>query len=432
MARTSLPVRSATRALAVTVSLGTALVLATPASGEVASAAPAASPVTAASAYRFTSADLTMRSALTARATDRGFGTSFTGSVIDVESNVVVWGKRRTTALMPASTMKLVTAHNALTTYGPYGRFTTRVRQGSGDNVVLVGAGDPGLSSGQIAGLASTVAEDIRSRGLTRAHVWVDDSMFAAPSLATGWKSSYVPDDATPLRSLVRDGRDLSDTSADAGRYFRDRLRALGLSAWYAGRATTSTSDRTIASSRGPYIYKTIGPMLLNSDNDIAEMYHRDVARSQRQPTTWSGAKTAQSAVISRQGLGITAGYDGSGLSRSDRITSLELARIVDRGLDTAYPDLWPMRSPTWMPNAGRTGTLKASSGRFTAAPGKCAAGKVWAKTGSLSDVVALAGYTTGTDGRLKAFAFIENGKKNSSAMRRAFDNLAATVNGCY
>ncbi len=154
--------------------------------------------------------------------------------------------------------------------------------------------------------------------------------------------------------------------------------------------------------------------------------------RSQRQSTTWSGARTAQASVLGKQGLGITSGYDGSGLSRSDRVTSYQLARIVDRGLDTSYPDLWPMRSPSFMPTAGRTGTLSASSSRFTGVPGKCAAGKVWAKTGSLSDVVALAGYTTGTDGRLKAFAFIENGKDSTRAMKQAFDNLAATVNGCY
>lgn len=395
-------------------------------------AAPGAAPAALATGYSFTAADTRMRSALTARATDKGFGTSFTGTVIDVASNTVVWSKRRDTALKPASTMKLVTAHNALSVWGPDAVFTTYVRQGGGDAVVLVGAGDPGLSSTQISALAATTAADLKARGLKSAHVYVDDSMFAAPSLAPGWKSSYVLDDVTPVRSLVRDQRDLADTSADAGTYLRDRLRANGLTAYYAGRTKTSTANRTIASTRSAAMYKTIGSMLLTSNNDVAEMYHRVIARSQRQPTTWSGARTAQASVLGKQGLGITSGYDGSGLSRSDRVTSYQLARIVDRGLDTSYPNLWPMRSPSFMPTAGRTGTLSASSSRFTGVPGKCAAGKVWAKTGSLSDVVALAGYTTGTDGRLKAFAFIQNGKDSSRAMKQAFDNLAATVNGCY
>ena len=429
-----LPHRASTRAVVLAASLTSSVFMATPAaSGEVAGGGPpGVSVVSTESAYTFTSADLRMRSLLTSRSVSSVFGSSFTGSVIDVESNKAVWGRNRTTALKPASTNKLVTAHNALTVFGPYNEFTTHVRQGTGDVVVLVGAGDPGLSSAQISALADTTAADVRRRGGTKAHVWVDDSMFPAPSLAIGWRSTYVPDEVTPLRALVRDQRDLDDTSVDAGIYFRDRLRAQGLSAWYAGRTTVSSSSRSIASSRGPSVYQTVGPMLLNSSNDIAEMYHRVVAQSQRQPTTWTGAAAAQKTVLTREGLAISAGYDGSGLSRSDRISSLQLATIVDRGLDPSYPDLWPMRSSTWMPTAGRTGTLSAAYGRFTQPPSKCAAGKVWAKTGSLSDVVALAGWTTATDGRVKAFAFVVNGKQSDVALRRSIDTLAATVNGCF
>jgi len=58
--------------------------------------------------------------------------------------------------------------------------------------------------------------------------------------------------------------------------------------------------------------------------------------------------------------------------------------------------------------------------------------GKVWAKTGTLSDVVALAGFTKGADGRLKAFAFLVNGKDSSTSLKQNIDMLAATVNGCY
>lgn len=427
-ARTSRSVRTS---VAVALVGAVAALAPTATAGPAAGATPSATPALAA-AYTPSAADRTMSAALSARATDTGFGTAFSGTVIDVASNAVVWSKRGTTALMPASTMKLVTAHNTLTVYGPDTRFPTRVRQGSGNTVVLVGSGDPGLTSAQIDALAASTAADLTARGLKTTRVYVDDTMFPAPTLAPGWKSSYVPADATPLRALVRDQRDLSDTSADAGAYLRDRLIARKITATYGGRTTSSTSARTIATSSGSSTWVSVGRMLLNSDNDIAEMYHRDLARSQSQAPTWTGARTAQASLLSRQGLSITSGYDGSGLSRSDRVTSLQLARIVDRGLDTRYANLWPMRSPTWMPTAGRTGTLSAGLQRFTGVPARCAAGKVQAKTGSLSDVVALAGYTTGRDGRLKAFAFIENGRKNTLGMRQAFDNLAATVNGCY
>ena len=133
---------------------------------------------------------------------------------------------------------------------------------------------------------------------------------------------------------------------------------------------------------------------------------------------------------LAAQGLKATALYDGSGLSRSDRLTSLQLARIVDRALDARYVDtLWPLQSAQAMPTAGRTGTLKY---RFTTTASKCAVGKVWAKTGSLSDVVSLAGFTKGTDGRVKVFAFVVNGKSSTTTLKQNIDMLAATVNGCY
>ena len=107
------------------------------------------------------------------------------------------------------------------------------------------------------------------------------------------------------------------------------------------------------------------------------------------------------------------------------------LARVVDNILEPQQTDLAVLREGG-LPVSGRLGTLRASLGRFTTAPSKCAAGKVVAKTGSLSDAVALAGYTRGTDGRLKAFAFVVNYRHADLALRRHVDALAATVTGCY
>ena len=87
------------------------------------------------------------------------------------------------------------------------------------------------------------------------------------------------------------------------------------------------------------------------------------------------------------------------------------------------------MQSAQAIPTAGRTGTLE---NRFTTTQSKCAVGKVWAKTGTLSDVVSLAGFTKGADGRVKAFAFVVNGKDSTTTLKQNIDMLAATVNGCY
>lgn len=81
---------------------------------------------------------------------------------------------------------------------------------------------------------------------------------------------------------------------------------------------------------------------------------------------------------------------------------------------------------------SGISGTLSASSGRYVTKPSSCARGRVHAKTGTLDDAVALAGWTTGADGRTKAFAFITNGERATLTAKRNLDKLAATVTNCW
>jgi serine-type D-Ala-D-Ala carboxypeptidase/endopeptidase (penicillin-binding protein 4) len=389
-------------------------------------------PTTMATAYTKTSADLRIATALTSRVTTARFGTSFSGAVLDAASNTTIWRKNGDTAYKPASTNKLVTASNALTLWGPETRFTTRVRSGSAANrVVLQGSGDPSLSSANLDALATTTARWMLDRRITSVRVYVDDDVFPTPSLAYGWKESYVPDSISPIRALVRDQRKSSDTSAEAARYFRDRLEAHGITtAGYYGRANAATTSTIIASSKGAVLSTIVSRMLLNSDNEIAEALHKMIGRKLGYGASWSAARSAQAYELGVQGLKATALYDGSGLSRADRITGMQLARIVDRGVDPEYgAKLWPLQSAQAMPTAGRTGTLAS---RFTTTASDCAVGRVWAKTGSLSDVVSLAGFTKGTDGRVKVFAFLVNGKTSSSTLKGYVDMLAATVNGCY
>jgi serine-type D-Ala-D-Ala carboxypeptidase/endopeptidase (penicillin-binding protein 4) len=383
-----------------------------------------------AAAYTFTPADTRMRSALTARATTSRFGTYFSGAVVDAASNVTVWGKSSGTNRMPASTNKLVTASNALTVFGPDKRWTTRVRAGAYANrVILVGEGDPSLRSAGLDAMAKTTAAYLLAKKITAARVYVDDDVFPVPTLAYGWKASYVPDSIAPVRGLVRDQRNNADTSSDAARYFRDRLKAYGVTAaGYYGRANSASGSAIIASTTGSPLSSIVGSMLLNSDNEIAEALHKLVGRQLGYGASWSGARTAQAKQLATQGLSSGTLYDGSGLSRADRITAVQLARIVDRGIDAGtQATLWPLKSG--LPTAGRTGTLAS---RFATTASKCAVGKVFAKTGTLGDVVTLAGWTTGADGRVKTFAFLVNGKTSSTTLKQNIDMLAATVNGCY
>ena len=250
-------------------------------------------------------ADKRIASMLTARATTARFGTSFTGAVVDASSDARVWSRNGDTTLKPASTTKLVTASNALTLFGPDTRFTTRIRAGSAVNRVIVqGSGDPSLTSGGLDAMARTTAAALKARKVTSARVYVDDDVFPTPTLAYGWRTTYVPGSITPVRGLVRDQRASSDTSAEAARYFAGRLKAYGIpTVGYYGRANAAGSSAVIASTTGSTVATMGSSMLLNRDNEIAEGLHKLVGIRLGPGATWTGARTAQAKELAIQGL---------------------------------------------------------------------------------------------------------------------------------
>ena len=427
-ARATLGAAAACVLLLGTATTATAL---TPSATTSTTATTVTSSATAVSTYTASTADRRMARMLTARATTTRFGTTFSGAVLDARSNATVWRKNGDLALKPASTNKLVTASNALTLFGPDARFTTLVRGGPiPGTVILEGSGDPSLSSANLDSLARASAATLLGQGITSVKVFVDDDAFPTPTLAYGWRSKDVPDSIAPVRAVVRDQRNNSDTSADAARYLGSRLTANGVAAIYSGRANAAATYPVLASTKGQSVSTLVSRMLLNSDNEIAESLHKLVSRSSGTAPPGTERAPAQAKQLAAQGLKAAALYDGSGLSRADRLSALQLTRIVDRGLDSRYADkLWPLQSAQAMPTAGRTGTLKY---RFTTTASKCAVGRVWAKTGTLNDVVSLAGFTKGKDGRVKVFAFVVNGKSSTTTLKQNIDMLAATVNGCY
>jgi D-alanyl-D-alanine carboxypeptidase/D-alanyl-D-alanine-endopeptidase (penicillin-binding protein 4) len=378
--------------------------------------------------------DARIAGALSARATAAAFGPRFAGQVTDVATGAVVWSSGASAPLKPASTAKLVTATAALSVYGPQHRFTTTVRRGtSWGQLLLVGAGDPSLSGADLTVLARSTAAQLRQRGVRSARVWFDDSLFPAPSRATGWKSGYVPTDVRAVRALVVDERHAADTSLDAARAFASRLRAAGITVTGIGRSRAPRSAPVISTVRGQRLDAIVTKMLLTSDNDHAEALHRLVAVGTGRPATWAGAAAAQREVLAGLGVALTPRqlYDGSGLSQSARLTAAQLVDVVATLLDPARPALRSVATSS-LPVSGLTGTLKASTGRFTRAPSACAAGLVHAKTGTLDDAVALAGWTTDAAGSVKAFAFVVNGRGDSITLKRRVDALAATITGCY
>ena len=113
----------------------------------------------------------------------------------------------------------------------------------------------------------------------------------------------------------------------------------------------------------------------------------------------------------------LTRAVDGSGLSRSNRTSPRAVVSLLTAMYESdAYEPFYAS-----LPVAGRTGTL-ADRLRRTAARDVCRA-----KTGTLHDVSALAGYCQTRDGGQVAFAFLMN-EVDPAGARLLQDRMAGAL----
>jgi D-alanyl-D-alanine carboxypeptidase/D-alanyl-D-alanine-endopeptidase (penicillin-binding protein 4) len=363
------------------------------------------------------------------RITAEALGRNTAAMVIDAPTGRVIWSRRATSGLMPASVAKLSTALTAIDVLGPKYRVKTRVTRRPGSGLVfLVGGGDPLLTSGAVVGLAERSAAGLRRANVRRVAVRVDDSLFPRPTRSAGWKKSYYPHEVAPVRALIVNQRERMDTGIDAGRTFASALRTNGIRVTSVRRKQRPAGTSTIASHTSAGLNIWLKRMLLVSDNDIAENVLRLAAVGAGKRPTWTNARAVRNAVLARHGITGLKLYDGSGLSRKDRMTAEGTARL----LRVLYTNSQRNDVIAALPVAGRTGTLKAGYHRFTSKPASCARGDVQAKTGTLDDAAALAGVATTSWGRDRIFVILENGKPSNTRVKKALDGLAATVVGCY
>lgn len=355
---------------------------------------------------------------------------------------------------VPASTAKLAVAIAALHVLGDDHRLTTKVVLGAGNQVVLVGGGDPTLAGPTATGahdpgypaparltdLAAQTASALKIKGISSISLGYDASQFTGPIIGPAWKQLYFNEgDVAPVSALEVDegSPDLTkpqraaDPASAAASEFASLLSAAGVKVTGTPDATEAKSDdEMLASVQSPRVSALVQRMLGRSDNDLAEAFARQVAIASGKPATFAGGADAVRAAVA--GLGVPASglamVDGSGLSPSDRVQPRALVRMVDLVLGGKHPELAPIAQA--LPVAGFSGTLTS---RYTAPPASSAAGRVHAKTGTLDGVAALAGYLDDASGRVLAFAVIANGVPLNATARTeaAIDRLAAGLASC-
>ena len=377
-------------------------------------------------------------------------GTRIGAAVLDPATDELLLDVDAAGAHVPASTTKVLTALAALEALGPDTRFRTTVVQ-AGGRVVLVGGGDPALSQRvevtdgwdypftAFDRLARATADELLAAGTTTVRLGYAGDLFAGPSVNPAWEPGYVASgQVAPVSALSLDGGrarpGFAPRAGDPARFAADRFAALlgasGVRVDGAPTAQATPAGALLASAESPTVAEIVGQMLARSDNDVAEMLARHVARAEGAEPTFVGGGTAIRAVLDRLGVP-TAGLvlaDGSGLSRRNRISAVTLARSLEHAYEDGDGSSTSLL--TGLPVAGFTGTL---DDRFADAESRVEAGDIRAKTGFLTGVVALAGYVVDADGRPLIFVVLADGVAPTSTLdaQLTIDRLTARLAGC-
>ena len=352
---------------------------------------------------------------------------------------------------IPASTTKLLTATAALAALGPETRFVTKVVAGGPGRIVLVGGGDPYLmrepaeadeptypERADMTTLAELTAAKLRKQGRTRVAVGYDDSWFTGPSVNPAWRPDYIPDDVvSPITALwVDQGREpgsfdrVADPSLTAAQTFISALTAAGIEVQGPpAYGVAEPGGRQLAAVRSAPVREIVERVLEVSDNEASEVLAHQVGRTVTGAGSFVDGVTGVLRTL--EGLGVpTKGievYDGSGLSRENRITPGALTATLRAADDPENPDLHVVVSS--LPVAGFTGSL---TNRFDEAFPD-ARGLVRAKTGTLTAVTSLAGIAVDQDGHEMVFVLMADRvkKPDEPEAQDAFDIAAGALGAC-
>lgn len=161
-------------------------------------------------------------------------------------------------------------------------------------------------------------------------------------------------------------------------------------------------SGQPIAEVRSRPLKDWIFPILNSSQNWFAEMLLKQLGRQRGTAGSWSeGLRVERQFLVEQVGLDSTAVAmeDGSGLASNDLVTPRALVQL----LAWSHRQPWFATVQAALPHSGAPGTLRNRLGSPEAA------GRVVAKTGTISRTATLAGFVEPAGGAPLVFAVMAN-----------------------
>jgi len=372
--------------------------------------------------------------------------------VYDASRGKALYSAGAATGFVPASTMKLLTTVSALETMGPDHTFTTKVVRSGTGGIVLVGGGDPLLTTKRVTDqldfpsraslqeLAASTATALEAEGVTSVTLGYDAGLFTGPAANAKWEPNYLTEGIAARTSAlwVNEGRltprmakRATSPAQAAAAAFALQLRAAGITVAKAIKpAVAGPSAQDVAEVRSASLGDIVEYVNLHSDNDGAEVLLRHVGLATNNGGSYAGGIKGVRTTLTKLGVNVSKARieDGSGLSRTNLVPLDVLAGAVRVAASADKPQLRHLL--TGLPVAGFTGSLED---RFAGPGAGAGTGLVRAKTGTLTGVHSLAGLVRTTSGTTLVFAVATDTAPAAKALdaRAALDQASTALSTC-
>ena len=328
--------------------------------------------------------------------------------IVNLTTGEVVYSYAAQQRMRPASTEKVVTAITALDMLGPHYQFLTQLlttaplRDGvlQGD-LYIKGGMDPLLTAADVR----TLAARLKAAGVRRVtgRLLADASLKDEDEYGWGW---CWDDDNPTLTPLLLGGK------PGLAAQMLTALKNAGITlAKGVAKGVAPATARCLAAFYRP-LAEVLLPMMKESDNLCAESVFYQLGRSRKliAPRIYQ--------ILNAEGSSVA---DGSGLSLYNYQTPEVFTRLL--AYAAARPDSIFNPLLEALPIAGIDGTLKK---RMTGTP---AAANVRAKTGSVTAISTLVGYTTQrSTNQLMAFAIMNQGVSRMAEGRNFQDKVCVLM----
>ncbi|MDE7346960.1 MAG: D-alanyl-D-alanine carboxypeptidase/D-alanyl-D-alanine-endopeptidase [Muribaculaceae bacterium] len=360
--------------------------------------------------------------------------------VQDLKTGEVLTSHNADLPLLPASIMKTVTIAGLLQEKGPDERFHTMVFadgpiEGNtieGD-LLIAGGGDPTLGANCVpesADIAEEIIAALQHKGIDtiKGDLRIDISLYEGPDCPPSWASGDLNEaygtgsHALNFRRNASGSRAVKNPESVFLSYLSSRLRGAGIEVKGGvkiGKESLSDKDATVIVDHVSDKYaEVMRSCMMRSDNLFAETLLRAFGLARGKEGSTAASAEEMLSYWKKAGVptrGVTL-IDGSGLSRSNRVTASFINGILQTmGDNEDYA--------SFMPLAGQEGTLSEFL-KDTALDAYVAM-----KTGSMKGIQCYAGYKLDEEfAPTHSIVIIMNDIGPRASARKAAENLLLSL----